>query len=117
MTRRRKRYSDVIHVKPTNGKPRINADWKSRHISRKDSANRDLRNAGLAFAILSAWLVVKNEGRHWQIWFPKGRVKLCEWWPASAKLVVDQQWKQGVHVHRWQDVFRVVRQLRKDAAT
>jgi hypothetical protein len=38
-------------------------------------------------------LRVNNEGHHW-IFHRKG--KLVEWWPSSAKLVCNKQWKQEV---------------------
>ncbi len=31
---------------------------------------------------------------------PDGR--LVEWWPSSAKLVLNKQWSKGIHCHDWQ---------------
>lgn len=47
---------------------------------------------------------VKNEGQHWIFKFAEGR--RAEWWPSSAKLVFDQRWKQGIHVHDHLQLWR-----------
>lgn len=104
MAKRKRRYRDVAAIPSTfNGR---NMDWRARHDSRKSLANRNARNAGIAFASIGGWLVIRNEGHHWQIHFPK---MLVEWWPASAKLVIGQNWKSGIHVHRWQELFNYMR--------
>jgi hypothetical protein len=33
---------------------------------------------------------------HWQV--KRGPI-LIEWWPRTAKMVVNKQWNKGVHVH------------------
>ena len=39
---------------------------------------------------------IHNEGHHWQIRFGK---TVLDWYPATAKLIVNKQWKVGIHVH------------------
>lgn len=39
---------------------------------------------------------VGNDGHHWR--FKRGEL-VAEWWPSSAKLVLQQRYEQGVHVH------------------
>lgn len=39
---------------------------------------------------------VTNEGLHWQI---RHGLILIEWWPITAKMVVNKQWTKGIHVH------------------
>lgn len=101
--RRRKRYRDTDAI-PSNGTGVIEPDWRKRHRKRKRDANRQYRKAGIAFASIGGWLAVLNNGEHWQIHFPKGR--LLQWWPSTAKLVVNEEWKKGIHCHTWQDLFR-----------
>lgn len=103
MARKKKRYRDTQAL-PSGRRTRFEADWKERHRNRKREANREFRNAGIAFASIGGWLVVRNDGEHWQVCFPKGR--LLQWWPSTAKLIVGEEWKQGIHCHRWQDLFR-----------
>lgn len=43
-------------------------------------------------------LSVSNEAHHWR--FSRGKT-LVEWWPSSAKCVVNLQWNNGIHVHDW----------------
>jgi hypothetical protein len=44
-------------------------------------------------------LLITNDGHHWQ--FKKGDF-LAEWWPSSAKLVINKQWHSGIHCHDYQ---------------
>lgn len=43
-------------------------------------------------------LLIRNKGHHWTFQAP-GFV--AEWWPSSAKLVLNKQWDRGIHVHDW----------------
>ena len=43
-------------------------------------------------------LAITNENHHWQITQPDQDWQV-DWWPSSAKLVVDKRWKYGVHCH------------------
>jgi len=54
-----------------------------------DKLRNYCRSNGLSFEI-------KNEGLHWQI--KRGEVTI-DWWPSTAKMVVNQQYDQGIHVH------------------
>jgi hypothetical protein len=46
-------------------------------------------------------MLVNNEGHHWI--FRRAAAQV-EWWPSSAKLVVNQDWRNGWHCHDWQQV-------------
>ena len=48
---------------------------------------------------------IKNEGHHWQI--KRGNVTL-DWWPSTAKLVINRQYNKGIHVH---DISQVITYL------
>ncbi len=50
-------------------------------------------------------LRVNNGGHHWIIDRPGWR---AEWWPSSAKLVIQQKWDRGVHVHDWQQALAII---------
>ena len=39
---------------------------------------------------------ISNNNHHWKL-YTKG--KIAEWWPSSAKLVFDKEWKKGIHCH------------------
>lgn len=56
---------------------------------------------------LGVTVAVYNHGHHWQFRLPSG--KIVEWWPSSAKLVVDQRWDKGIHVHDWEQALAIVR--------
>lgn len=50
---------------------------------------------------------IKNDGHHW-IFKMKDNPMVVEWWPSSAKLVINKEWENGVHVHDWEQASRVV---------
>jgi hypothetical protein len=47
------------------------------------------RSNGFKFRVL-------NEGQHFQI---ERGVMVLDWWPRTAKMVVNKKWKQAIHVH------------------
>lgn len=48
-------------------------------------------------------LKITNEGHHWRI---IGKGRLAEWWPSSAKLVLDRTYESGIHAHDYKQVMR-----------
>jgi len=50
-------------------------------------------------------LRITNNDHHWQI--RKGSF-LAEWWPSSAKLVLNKNWEEGVHCHDYKQALRVI---------
>ncbi len=82
---------------------------KNRHERRRRTAKR-FRDA------LVAWckeqgieLAVKNDGHHWHM--KKDGKVLAEWWPSSAKLVLRQRWREGIHTHDAKQVREILEQL------
>ena len=76
-----------------------------RHFRRRDT-NLKFR------ARLHAWcerngftLRITNEGHHWQM--TKDGF-LAEWWPSSAKLVIDKRWDAGIHCHDYQQAEAII---------
>src|SRR5690349_14298138 len=41
---------------------------------------------------------MKNRGEHWIL---KGAGIICEWWPSTAKLVLNYEYRDGRHTHDW----------------
>lgn len=50
-------------------------------------------------------LKITNGFHHWQA-SKNGRV--VEWWPSSAKVVIDKQWQKGIHVHDYKQFIAVL---------
>lgn len=73
--------------------------WRERH-SRRLSFNLEkfqgeaegwAKNRGIS-------LKITNGGHHWHF---QRSGKIVEWWPSSAKCVVQKKWRNGIHVHDW----------------
>jgi len=52
-------------------------------------------------------LRVLNDGHHWLIQKPG---LMAEWWPSSAKLVLNRDYGRDYHAAHWQDVAAVLHQ-------
>lgn len=82
--------------------------YSERHARRKEvnlSAADELKQ----WCHLFGWkFEIKNDGHHWI--FRKNNT-LVEWWPSSAKLVKNKQWKKGIHCH---DYLKVIKFLEKE---
>jgi len=50
-------------------------------------------------------VTITNHGHHWKFLY-KGKV--AEWWPASAKLVFDRLYRNGIHCHDYGQVLQVL---------
>ena len=50
-------------------------------------------------------LEIKNDWHHWQF-IVSG--KTFDWWPSTAKLVIDQNYKRGIHVHDYTQVMKII---------
>ncbi len=48
---------------------------------------------------------ITNEGHHWQL--RKGQF-VAEWWPSSAKLVLNKAWQRGIHCHDYKQALRAI---------
>ena len=78
----------------------------SERHSRRLHANLEART-DVASALTNAGfdLVVKNDGQHWII--RKGEI-VWEWWPSSAKLVRNKNWRAGVHCHDYKQLLNAL---------
>jgi len=76
-----------------------------RHARRKYS-NLKWENKLKLWASAAGYLVqINNDGHHWIL--TKGTTRV-EWWPSSAKLVFNQQWKGGIHCHDYQQLIQLI---------
>ena len=87
-------------VKRKNGE-----GWKERHRrrlqlnqERLDKFRKWVVSFGCEFRHL-------NGGEHWQV---KHNGNCFDWWPRSAKLVINQRWKNGVHVHDYTQLIKYI---------
>lgn len=106
--KRRNRIEDRKQAKALVGPTAVSAyipSSKARHAARLQ-ANLSGR------ASVEGWcsgrgvgLRITNGGHHWQ--FRRG-AKLVEWWPSSAKLVMNKRWNHGIHTHGYDQVLRML---------
>jgi hypothetical protein len=68
----------------------------ARHDRRKGHALKNKEELFLWCQQHGIKLTITNHGHHWK--FVRGD-RLCEWWPSSAKFVVDLNYRKGIHVH------------------
>lgn len=89
------------HDKFTLGRPALakyHPNPLQRHENRLLTANATQR-AAQAFCISrKVKLKVANHGEHWK--FAKNGT-VAELWPSTAKLVLQQFWRQSIHCHDW----------------
>lgn len=102
MTRKRRRYPDRHKAGASRVVPFREGETRRQRHARRLRVNIAARQT------LSAWcrargvcLAVKNDDHHWM--FSRGNA-LVEWWPSSAKLVVDKEWRNAWHCHDWKQV-------------
>ena len=67
-----------------------------RHQRRLESALKDSCGLQVWLAAKGFELQIKNYGHHWIM--TRGR-HIAEWWPSSAKLVINKRWDRGSHCH------------------
>lgn len=48
---------------------------------------------------------VSNGGHHWIL--TKGKTRV-EWWPSSAKVIFNQQWRKGIHCHDYKQLCQLM---------
>lgn len=103
MPRKRRRFQDS---RKAIAKP-IFDGWKIRDGGQRHATRLDF-NLDYADEVRRwCWdrgvtLSIRNSGHHWI--FTAANM-LAEWWPSSAKLVLNKQWKGGIHVHDWHQLI------------
>jgi len=48
---------------------------------------------------------VTNNGHHWRFSWGK---RCIEWWPSSAKLVIDRKYSNGIHTHGFDQCLKIL---------
>lgn len=97
-----RRYADTESAGPSERVPFIvNEGSGERHARRLDAAKNDRVQVAAWCAAHNARLVVRNHHQHWRLIY---RGHTAEWWPSSAKLVLDGKWREGIHAHDWRQV-------------
>jgi hypothetical protein len=87
----------------------IGEDPKDRHFRRFTSNNDPNYVQKISEFCTQHGVIFKinNNGHHWH--FEK-QSKFVDWWPSTAKLVLNQNWKRGIHVHDYgQVIFQLTR--------
>ena len=112
---RRRRYRDIQ-------KPSVPATLATRR-SKESARRRHERRLAIAENNESAFrewcedrgltLTVSNYGEHWMVRRTLGDKPgdiqvVADWWPRTAKLVIAQRWKKGIHAHDWPQVAAVI---------
>lgn len=80
----------------------------ARHQRRKRIARDDVERLKGHLAALGAFVSIHNDGGHWQI---SVRGREFDWWPETARLVVDHKWGSPRKCHDVDQVVKVVRRL------
>lgn len=80
----------------------------------RDRHWRRLRENQKAVDDLQGWceragitLLIYNEGQHWHFTLPDQQQ--VEWWPSSAKCVLNKNWQAGLHVHDHEQMRRFLK--------
>jgi len=89
-------------------RPREGESWKARHDRRIQTA-LDLLPQVIKWTIkVGVDLTIANDNQHW-IWKTLDDKHRADWWPSSAKLVIDRKFEDSIHAH---DPGQVARELR-----
>lgn len=90
--------SDLVPFKPDETP-------KERHERRKNAAADAQESIAKWCEEHTVEMIVSNDGHHWRFLKEKNTV---EWWPSSAKMVVNKRWKDGLHVHDFKQVISIL---------
>jgi hypothetical protein len=102
--RRKAGRSSLVPFRKGESGAKRHARRHALNLQRESEVRRGCQSLGLT-------LQIKNDGHHWC--FSRGAF-LAEWWPSSAKLVINKQWENGIHCHDHQQVLREVQQSLHD---
>lgn len=73
-----------------------------RNLAREETARQQA-------AALGFQLAVHNDGHHWLL---RNGGFTAEWWPSSAKLVLNRDYGRNIHAHDWLQVLSALREHR-----
>lgn len=91
------KYKDVSGVGRSRAVPFLKDETAQDRHARRKAHNFGLRQETEIFCEQNGIrLQIKNKGHHW---IARKEKTIIEWWPSSAKVVINKNWKRGVHVH------------------
>jgi hypothetical protein len=100
------KYKDEFEVGNSDVVPFKEGETASeRHERRKNAAAQSLDMVAAWCGLHDIELLIANDKHHWR--FLKGK-NVVEWWPSSAKMVVNKKWKDGLHVHDYKQVIAML---------
>lgn len=104
------KFRDKLSIGTSEICPKIDGEHpKVRHIRRKHF-NLQFTNEVRAFcAIHNLRFSVKNFGYHWMVSQKGKNGKLVEWWPSTAKVVINKRFSQGIHVHDYRQFIEIIK--------
>ena len=104
MVNNRKRHRDKYQAGKSKLVPYRNGEaWQQRHNRRKEEA-LSKRETVEGWCKRNKFTIrINNNGHHWIMMNPNN--KSIQWWPSSGKLVIGNQWLQGIHVH---DIYQLI---------
>lgn len=101
------KYQDRFNVGKSDICPKDKAESPKARHERRLGINLRCRQRLENFCKANGFrFTVKNEGHHWQMWLGKWQF---DWWPSTAKLIINQQWEKGMHMHDYQQVTNVLK--------
>lgn len=106
MSIKRARYKDVKQVGQSALVPfQPNESWQDRHARRKEENLRH-ESEFKQWCRENQWILkVANEVHHWML---KRKQQYIQWWPSSAKVVINEKWDQGIHCHDYEQLKQIL---------
>jgi hypothetical protein len=107
------RHSDIKSLGRSKVVPYIEGELPAdRHVRRLEAAMHHRWQTRLENWCTGngCTLIISNHGQHWRI---TGNLN-AEWWPSSAKLVMERRYDRGIHCH---DVAQLLKFLDRQKRT
>lgn len=107
------KYNDKRRAGPSKVAPFIEGETATeRHARRATAAESSIKEFRKALLEIGWSLSIVNYGTHW-IMTKHGAKNKVEWWPNTAKLVINQNWRNGIHVHDTEQVLHIIKNNKK----
>jgi len=108
----RRRYDDGASAGRSKIVPYVQGENPSDRHARRLEANVSVAEGIYKICEASGVTMrIMNGGHHWQFRGKdsNGQPWNVDWWPSSAKLVRNERWERGIHVHDYEQVMRLLR--------
>ena len=100
------RFSDTRSAGRSNLVPYIEDETMQERHSRRQAVAEDTEGQLRVWCDEHGWHLTVHDGGG-QFMMRRKKV-LVEWWPSTAKLVINKNWRGGIHCH---DYHKVIEQL------